>query len=371
MIKPELAENIISEMNHLIQEELIVADTSGTIIASTDKSRVGTFHEGALICIQEKNTRVITEEDQKTLKGVKAGINLPVFFQNQIAGVIGITGDPGRVSPYGEILRRMTELLMNERYYSEQVEWRARALEAFVFDWVQKSDWTEEFISQGELLGVDLKLDRQVLIGHCSSEKEGLISHQTLLDLMQSFTNETADVFVRWGNDRFVILMAGHKKKERTHHFAGQIRDYLKNRYGLDLSIGIGQPASPQHVPLSFQQAERALNTAKKTKGIVFDDDLRLEMLLKEIKKETKMEFVSRTIRSMEHERELVDTLQTFILQNQSFKAAADVLHIHINTLHYRMKRIEELTGLNPRHTHDMTILYLALLFLDEQPKKE
>lgn len=157
--------------------------------------------------------RVITEEDQKTLKGVKAGINLPVFFQHQIAGVIGITGNPERVSSYGEILRRMTELLMNERYYSEQVEWRARALEAFVFDWVQKSDWTEEFISQAELLGVDLTLERQVLIGHCSSEIEGLISQQTLNDLMQTFTRETADVFVRWGNDRFVILLSGIKKK--------------------------------------------------------------------------------------------------------------------------------------------------------------
>lgn len=362
MMIASLADSIISEINHLIHEDLIVADTSGMIIASTDKNRINTFHEGALICTQKKKKFIITREDQATLKGVKAGINLPILFQNQIAGVIGITGNPERVSAYAEILKRMTELMMNERYYSEQLEWQARALEAFVFDWVQKSDWSEEFIHQGELIGIDLSIERQVLIGHCSD----VMTNQILKELMETFDKNNTDVFVRWGNERFVILQAGKKTKERTLYFAKQISSYLQNRYQLSVAIGIGQPASPKSVHQSFHEAERALNTAKKSASIIFDDDLRLEMLLKDIKKETKAEFVRRTISQVMKDQELVKTVKTFLRKNQSFKATADTMHIHINTLHYRIKRVEELTGLNLRHTEDLLIFHLAFLFLDE-----
>lgn len=362
MMIASLADSIISEINHLIHEDLIVADTSGMIIASTDKNRVNTFHEGALICTQKKQKFIITQENQAPLKGVKAGINLPILFQNQIAGVIGITGNPERVSAYAEILKRMTELMMNERYYSEQLEWQARALEAFVFDWVQKSDWSEEFIHQAELIGIDLSIERQVLIGHCSD----VMNNKMLKDLMENFSQDNKDVFVRWGNDRFIILQADQKTKERTLHFAKQINRHFKTRYQVNASIGIGQPASPRMVHQSFHEAERALSTAKKSGAIIFDDDLRLEMLLKDIKKETKVEFIRRTISQVMNDQELIKTVKTFLRQNQSFKATADALHIHINTLHYRIKRVEELTGLNLRHTEDLLIFHLAFLFLDE-----
>lgn len=371
MIRPSLAKSIISEMNHLIDEELIVADTSGIIIASTDESRVGTFHEGALICCREQRKLIITEKDLNVLAGVKSGINLPVFYQNQIAGVIGITGDPDDVSPFGEILKKMTELLMNERYYSEQLEWRTRALEAFVFDWIQKSEWSEAFLNQAELLGIDLSADRQVIIGHCTGREDALISQEVLNDIMQTFMNASTDVFVRWGNDRFVILQAAKVNKERTRQFAIQISRYLNERYQLKISMGVGQHSAAAEVYRSFEQADRALTVAKNTNSIVFDEELRLEMLLKDIKKDTREEFVSRTIAPIILDQELLDTLKTFLNHNQSFKHTADNLHIHINTLHYRLKRIEQLTGLNPRHSEDLTALFLAFFFLDDYPKNE
>ncbi|WP_205685057.1 helix-turn-helix domain-containing protein, partial [Heyndrickxia sporothermodurans] len=37
-----------------------------------------------------------------------------------------------------------------------------------------------------------------------------------------------------------------------------------------------------------------------------------------------------------------------------------------INTLHYRIKKIEELTKLNPKMLKDQTILYLSIQILDQ-----
>lgn len=62
MMIASLADSIISEINHLIHEDLIVADTSGMIIASTDKNRVNTFHEGALICTQKSKSSLLLKK---------------------------------------------------------------------------------------------------------------------------------------------------------------------------------------------------------------------------------------------------------------------------------------------------------------------
>jgi carbohydrate diacid regulator len=200
------------------------------------------------------------------------------------------------------------------------------------------------------------------------SDDEEFIQRNIWKDTMQTFLAESKDVLVRWGNERFVILHAvqGKEKKQRIMHFTQQLKDFLKEKYNKRTSFGIGQVVSPHEVYQSFEQAERALSIAKRTNSIVFDDDLRLEMCLQDIKVQTRIEFVKRTISTIVEDAELLETLRTFLAQNQSFKNTADALHIHINTLHYRLKRIEKITKLNPRDFHDMTTLYFSLMFLDD-----
>ena len=373
MLRPLLAKNIISEVQKCLNEDLIITDINGTIIASTNENRIGAFHEGALICSKKQTKIIITYKDEKILKGVKSGINLPVFFRQQIIGVIGITGDPQSVSPYGEIIQKMTELLVKESYYSEQIEREARTLEAFVFDWIQPKEWSETFQNQAELLGIDLHIDRQIIICHYLSETKDLMETNILQEIQQTFKRTVHDIFVRWGNQHFVLLYAVNQKdnnKERTLHFFKQLQSYLQEKYSLHTSFGIGQTVSPHHVFQSFKQAERALSVAQKTTSIIFDDQLLLDMCLEDIKRETRIEFVNRTIKKIMQDAELLSTLQTFLSENQSFKQTAQKLHIHINTLHYRLKRIEELTKLNPKNFQDLTTLYLAINFLDDYLKK-
>lgn len=42
-------------------------------------------------------------------------------------------------------------------------------------------------------------------------------------------------------------------------------------------------------------------------------------------------------------------------------KAAAERLHLHINTLRYRLKQVEELTGMNLQKIEDRANLFVAL----------
>jgi hypothetical protein len=61
------------------------------------------------------------------------------------------------------------------------------------------------------------------------------------------------------------------------------------------------------------------------------------------------------------HEADLVHTLETFLDCSGSWIRCAALLHVHVNTLRYRIRRIEELTGRDLGRFSDRVDLFLAL----------
>lgn len=57
----------------------------------------------------------------------------------------------------------------------------------------------------------------------------------------------------------------------------------------------------------------------------------------------------------------LLHSLQVFLEENRSWQAAAQRLYVHKQTLVYRMRRIEAITGRSLDSTEDVTVLWLAL----------
>jgi carbohydrate diacid regulator len=367
MLQPELAEKIVREVQKLITEEIIVVNIEGTIMASTNRSRIGTFHEGALVTSQQKKKLIITENETSKLKGVKSGINLPIFFQQEVIGVIGITGDPETVTPFGEIIRKMTELLISENYYGEQFDYHSRAMETFVLEWLQAKEPSALLLERARTLTINLDLSRIAVIIEFE-QKEHLLSRDVWSSILNSFSQNKNDVVTRSGNERIIVLIDCSDSvqptsiKHRLKHFL----QFIKNSFGITAYAGVGQCAAPSDLHHSYVQAERALKLARRIRGIIFDEELILEMVTGEVTSEIKAEYIHRTIEPLLLEKDLLETLVELFKQNHSLKNTAQSLHIHINTLHYRLKKIEELTHLNPNSIHDLFCLYLGVQFLDE-----
>ncbi|ADD42216.1 PucR family transcriptional regulator [Stackebrandtia nassauensis] len=62
-----------------------------------------------------------------------------------------------------------------------------------------------------------------------------------------------------------------------------------------------------------------------------------------------------------EHKSELVSTLEEFLECEGSWSRCAAKLHLHVNTLRYRIERVERLTGRDLRRLTDRVDLFLAL----------
>ena len=62
---------------------------------------------------------------------------------------------------------------------------------------------------------------------------------------------------------------------------------------------------------------------------------------------------------------QLQHTLQVFLEQNRSWQKTAERLNVHRQTLVYRIRRIEEITGLSLDSTEDVAVLWIALRAAD------
>ncbi|RDI41419.1 CdaR family transcriptional regulator [Falsibacillus pallidus] len=364
MLSKNLANKIVQDVRRLLDEEIIVVSPEGTIIAGTDKSRIGQFHEGALFACSEKKSIIITEKDASRWIGVKPGINLPVFFQDKTAGVIGITGNPEKVSPFGEILKKMTELIIQENFYIEELNLEVRTLEAFIFDWIELQDRDESFHNRAAVLGIDLQHSHQLALLKIPGEKLPIPTH-----LISKWNDHHPfSTLVRWGNDRLVAIldMDESRSEEAALKELGILKSFLERELSTPLFMGVGSIRDSASMKASYREAERALASANTMEPVVFESQLTLEMLTQSIRPDIKEAFLSRTIGQLNTQPALIQTLRLFFENDMSFTNTADAAHIHINTLHYRFKKIEQLTSLHPRKAKDLVTLYLALSFLDE-----
>jgi PucR family transcriptional regulator, purine catabolism regulatory protein len=66
-----------------------------------------------------------------------------------------------------------------------------------------------------------------------------------------------------------------------------------------------------------------------------------------------------------QHDAPLVASLRTYLSHNRSLKATSEALHVHKQTVIYRMRRVEELTGRRLQRMEDVVNIWLALRVLD------
>lgn len=136
-----------------------------------------------------------------------------------------------------------------------------------------------------------------------------------------------------------------------------------------DIYAGVGEVYyGPKGIRKSFYQAEQAFKLKKMSKdisGIIYYKELGSFRLLGSLVGTQELnDFYEETIGRLlkcDSKGELINTLKAFFENNEAIKGTASELFIHINTLKYRLKRIEEITGHDLKKTEDKMNLYLGL----------
>jgi sugar diacid utilization regulator len=139
--------------------------------------------------------------------------------------------------------------------------------------------------------------------------------------------------------------------------------------------IGIGGTCrDPGEIARSYAQAQRTTQTLQRLgrPGTVsaFGDLGILRLLLQvpdlaELRSFAADVLGKLSMHEHEHKSEYLTTLACYFRENNSPQRASRILHVHPNTVAYRVKRIEEITGLRLDNYTDRLIAQVALEILD------
>ncbi|PID22324.1 hypothetical protein CSV61_05600 [Sporosarcina sp. P3] len=360
-----LGHEMVTELSNLIRQQVILTDRRGFIQASTEPARINQFHEGALLSMRQKMVLRMGDDEVGRLHGVRRGIVLPIIIADEPIAVLGVTGDPDDIHPQAQLILRVAELFIQDSMKRKQKDEKVRDVEFFVFDWLTGKKKDERFMERGVLLGIDVTLYRQVVV-------------LEVLDLLEQFTVEEIETFasiqnihpsmkmIRWAQNKILLLLPEMNQQTVKNELEFLLL-HIKRRKKVRVVAGIGASTHYFDLAKSFAQAERAVHATKESGDIVFEHELRLEIVLQSIPDVVKQEFLKRTVAPLKDHQDLLDNLTVWFEEDQSMQNTAQRLHIHKNTWSYRLQKVEQLTGLSVSSTHDVFLLYLALRLMEEQ----
>jgi PucR C-terminal helix-turn-helix domain/Purine catabolism regulatory protein-like family len=136
------------------------------------------------------------------------------------------------------------------------------------------------------------------------------------------------------------------------------------------LALGVSTPGPGSRLRASIDEARYARNVASHNgsrAAVVAGSELASHQLLfGALPDELRQSFCRRLLGPVraydqEHHSELVESLRVFLDCSGSWSQAAARLHLHVNTLRYRMGRVEELTARDLSRFADRVDLFLAL----------
>ncbi|MEJ8547949.1 PucR family transcriptional regulator [Brevibacillus borstelensis] len=150
---------------------------------------------------------------------------------------------------------------------------------------------------------------------------------------------------------------------ERLHHFIEEWNRLEDSQ----LSAGIGGVYNGfEQIAKSFEEAKKAVLYLRNRNrfGVVHYGDLGVNQLLVHQSSEDQEAFVRSVFYPLWEKKEkysdLEKTLLVYVNSGQSAHLAARQLHIHINTLYQRLRKIEELLGVDFKQPEDMLKIQLA-----------
>jgi sugar diacid utilization regulator len=119
-------------------------------------------------------------------------------------------------------------------------------------------------------------------------------------------------------------------------------------------------------LPEAYREALSALERVREKGGVVALPALRAFEYLTRFSHETVRRLVPAAVRRFVKEDlaeggTLTSTLLEYVAVDLNVKAAAERLHLHANTAHYRLARIEERTGCDVRRLADVLDLLIAV----------
>ena len=291
-ISTSLATDILLKMKEIINQDLNYININGVIIASTDPKRVGDFHEASLLCIK-KAKEVIIENDEQYV-GSRKGINMPIYFDDNIIGVIGITGEKSEVEKYGEIIRMMTGILIKEAWIKDQDIRKKEIIKAFIERIIL--DYEHDIYPMKNFI-----FPYTAIVGTVN-KNNFLFLDDKITDTLRDFFAYDKRHFFTISRNEIIILYHFYKDEDIVSSIK-KLQSLILKKFNLLIKFGIGNKAiNPQELKTSYINAKEILKTSSifSNKKSIFDYDMMdLELLFMNLNKNAIEKFKNKILENI------------------------------------------------------------------------
>lgn len=366
-----IAQKIAESAHEVIGYDVLVTDGEGTIIGANARVRIGDTHPPSLEVFRTGEPAETGRADAMRMQGVRPGYTAPIRIHKTVVGTVSIAGPPAKVRKYGLLVQKQAEILLQEQLLVETDLRREQArrdlAESILFRDARSASDIGDILLRARALGYEPTAWRTAV--WIEPAKVGGDDRSALLRRIRSVLPPgTLVVLLR--NRQFAALLPA-TPGESPGAICARAEATLRAA-NMPVRFGIGTPAEEvSALARSGQTARSALAAGRTLLGGDEDERdavsdasaLRLETMLVSLPRDRQREYVQDVLRDLTAEDgdgRLARTFRAWCRRPFAAARVAEALSIHRNTLQYRLKRIEALTGLNPWDFRDAATLWCA-----------
>ncbi len=356
----------------------------GTILASTEKKRIGTYHHGARLAAETGKPVIIDAQNVDRYPGAKKGANLPILDNGQVIGVVGLYGAEREIRDAANLLVvYVTQFFRQQRQYREKKfrqNNRSRLLQLLVSGSLEESDEMQALCR-----AMGLQLQTPFLLLGIGSRQEQEVLHD-LAEQLDTWWEK--DPKLCQGNLFGVLnqmllvfhcLERGEREKlcepEKIQDgILGKLLGLRNQNSSLKLAISHccetleELPEAGRQVTILLEEGTGPVVSAENPQDDVCYLMARMENHGGGALARRKLLQLEKKVSSSQV-RMLLETARIYYEEEGALQKASDRLSIHKNTLQYRLHQLYEGVGLE--ETSGFVREFVIRLLLAENRKKK
>ncbi|WZL80205.1 helix-turn-helix domain-containing protein [Vallitaleaceae bacterium 9-2] len=366
-INSQQAKNVIRSLNDLIYDDIYVYDNKGALLATNrEQADEELLSFGKIVAKRQ----VILVEDVKNLTA--KAILFPVHIGNSLVAIVGLVGDYALISQYSALVVKIVEILLSESLYYQNKIKNAENNRLLVNELIHGKGNVETLTWIAEVIGKQINDFKYLALIDIGEEDKIQVTSELIIDSIEK-NLQPKHLIAEYGKN-IVILFATTKLDEVLNELS-DVKKYLEKKYVNNISVGISDVINTYtECKRAFFQAKKTLALGKKKykKGSFAFADYSLELLFSHVDDALIDSFIMEVFGglSVEEIKDIEALLRVYIDFDTSLNATSRQLFIHKNTLQYRLNKIRELTGYNPRNTMDLYKLFTAINLFNKREEE-
>lgn len=390
LVNTALARQIASKAKSILKREIFMTDLGGQLLAGHPNSR-SFFVAEALNVSQTGLPNTAIFEGQQTKWW-------PFVYEERTIAVFGLPLDAGPITQEAmTLLQGLAEVIIYQHFLLDRIQSAERIRSDFIKNTLTSSSIDPDDIQrQADILQLDLRSPQAVILvtikdfeigirkqyEDLSTEEQQLRIDEAAEEISRhvrdSFENFQDNLVAYFGADQFALLkgIGGDSPTTlNTIRFMIEKADYAfaslqKLPQKAIFTLGVGQ-FYPDLGGLrkSYQDARLALEVGSRVWGlgqVYHIKRVGMFITLANTSQERKAELAHQILSPLLRDEQLYKTVQAFLGSGLNLTDAAERLHVHRNTLIYRLDKTKKLIGLDPRHFDDALQIKLGLMFYQQ-----